>query len=335
VTLLSYYSIYIVLTFFGAYQIIYGDLKVGELQAFVYYIYSASQPLSQLTQLSAVLQSATASSRRLFRILDEPEEKNLPFENKEVFTGRGELDFDDVDFSYVKDKPLMKDLNLHIPAGATVAIVGPTGAGKTTMINLLMRFYDVSKGKIVIDGVDTSTVSRDAVRKEFGMVLQDAWLYEGTIRENIRFGRIEATDEEVYEAARIANVDHYIETLPDGFDTVIDAEASNLSLGQKQLITIARAVISQPKILILDEATSSIDTRMERLIQEAMDKIMVGRTSFVIAHRLSTIRHADLILVMNHGNIVEQGTHDELLKLENGVYASLYNSQFSDFDEME
>jgi len=237
--------------------------------------------------------------------------------------------FDHVDFAYDPKKPLIQDLNFEVKAGQTVAVVGPTGAGKTTLINLLMRFYDVDKGAIRIDGIDTKSMSRSDVRSLFGMVLQDAWLYQGTIADNIRFGKLDATDYEVVDAAKTANVDHFIRTMPDGYEMAINAEGDNVSLGQKQLLTIARAVVSDPKILILDEATSSVDTRLEALIQKAMDRVMEGRTSFVIAHRLSTIRDADLILVMDQGQIIEKGTHESLLA-QGGFYEKLYNSQFAE-----
>lgn len=238
-------------------------------------------------------------------------------------------EFDHVDFAYDPKKPLIQDLNFEVKAGQTVAVVGPTGAGKTTLINLLMRFYDVDKGAIRIDGIDTKSMSRSDVRSLFGMVLQDAWLYQGTIADNIRFGKLDATDYEVVDAAKTANVDHFIRTMPDGYDMAINSEGDNVSLGQKQLLTIARAVVSDPKILILDEATSSVDTRLEALIQKAMDRVMEGRTSFVIAHRLSTIRDADLILVMDQGQIIEKGTHESLLA-QGGFYEKLYNSQFAE-----
>ena len=239
------------------------------------------------------------------------------------------MTFDHVDFAYDPKKPLIQDLNFEVKAGQTVAVVGPTGAGKTTLINLLMRFYDVDKGAIRIDGIDTKSMSRSDVRSLFGMVLQDAWLYQGTIADNIRFGKLDATDYEVVDAAKTANVDHFIRTMPDGYEMAINAEGDNVSLGQKQLLTIARAVVSDPKILILDEATSSVDTRLEALIQKAMDRVMEGRTSFVIAHRLSTIRDADLILVMDQGQIIEKGTHESLLA-QGGFYEKLYNSQFAE-----
>ncbi len=323
------YSVYIVIAIVGAFNIIAGVLTVGNLQAFIQYIWQVSQPVGQITQLSAVLQSASAATKRVFEILDEPEEvrntENIPLPE----TIAGDVSFKNVSFSYTPDKPLIKDLNIEVKSGQTVAIVGPTGAGKTTLINLLMRFYDVDRGSIQIDGIDTKAMDRSDVRSVFGMVLQDAWLYNASILENIRFGKLDATNYEVVDAAKTANVDHFIRTMPDGYDMQINEEGSNISLGQKQLITIARAIISDPKILILDEATSSVDTRLESLIQKAMDKVMEGRTSFVIAHRLSTIRNADLILVMNQGQIIEQGTHDSLLERK-GFYEQLYNSQFSE-----
>lgn len=306
-----------------------GVIVVGQLQAFIQYIWQVSQPLGNITQLSTVLQAASAASRRVFEILDEPEE-SLNEENVPLPTPvQGNVTFDHVAFSYDPKNPLITDLSFEVKAGQTVAVVGPTGAGKTTLINLLMRFYDVDSGAIKIDGVDTKSMDRSEVRSVFGMVLQDAWLYEGTIADNIRFGHLEATDYEVVDAAKTANVDHFIRTMPDGYEMTINAEGNNVSLGQKQLLTIARAVISNPKILILDEATSSVDTRLEALIQKAMDKVMEGRTSFVIAHRLSTIRDADLILVMNHGNIIEKGNHETLLA-QGGFYSKLYQSQFAE-----
>lgn len=326
---LTAYITYIVMAVLGSYYVIGGVIVVGQLQAFIQYIWQISQPLGNITQLSSVLQSASAASTRVFEILDEAEEvlneADIPL--PEVVLG--DVEFDHVSFSYTANKPLIKDLNFSVKAGQTVAIVGPTGAGKTTLINLLMRFYDVDSGAIKIDGIDTKKMKRSDVRSVFGMVLQDAWLYEGTIGENIRFGKLDATDYEIVDAAKTANVDHFIRTMPDGYDMMINAEGNNVSLGQKQLLTIARAVISNPKILILDEATSSVDTRLEALIQKAMDKVMEGRTSFVIAHRLSTIRDADLILVMNQGSIIEKGTHESLLA-EGGFYNKLYQSQFAE-----
>ncbi|MFC4697591.1 ABC transporter ATP-binding protein [Enterococcus aquimarinus] len=326
---LTAYLAYVVIAVVGSFYVIGGVIVLGQLQAFIQYIWQVSQPMGNITQLSGVLQSASASAKRVFEILDELEEIENEVDEAlpEVF--HGEVTFEHVDFAYSPDKPLIKDLNFTVKAGQTVAIVGPTGAGKTTLINLLMRFYDVNAGAIKIDGVDTKKMARSDVRSLFGMVLQDAWLYEGTIADNIRFGKLAATDYEVVDAAKTANVDHFIRTMPEGYEMFINSEGDNISLGQKQLMTIARAVISNPKILILDEATSSVDTRLEALIQKAMDKVMEGRTSFVIAHRLSTIRDADLILVMDKGSIIEQGNHQTLLA-KGGFYADLYNSQFSE-----
>ncbi len=326
---LTAYLTYIVIAVLGSFYVMGGVIVVGQLQAFIQYIWQISQPMGNITQLSALLQSASAASTRVFEILDESEEPinatDIPLPEKI----EGNVTFEHVSFAYTPKKPLIEDLNFSVKAGQTVAVVGPTGAGKTTLINLLMRFYDVNAGAIKIDGIDTKKMSRSDVRSLFGMVLQDAWLYEGTISDNIRFGKLDATDYEVVDAAKTANVDHFIRTMPEGYDMIINAEGDNISLGQKQLMTIARAVISDPKILILDEATSSVDTRLEALIQKAMDKVMEGRTSFVIAHRLSTIRDADLILVMDQGSIIEQGNHETLLA-QGGFYANLYNSQFSE-----
>ncbi|MFK4567592.1 multidrug efflux ABC transporter subunit EfrB [Enterococcus sp. UD-01] len=323
------YGTYIGMAVLGSYYVITGIIVVGQLQAFIQYIWQVSQPMGNITQLSAALQSASAATTRVFEILDEPEEieneQDIPLPE----TVQGSVQFENVGFSYDPEKPLIRNLNFEVQAGQTVAIVGPTGAGKTTLINLLMRFYDVNQGAIKIDGIDTKKMKRSEVRSVFGMVLQDAWLYEGTIADNIRFGKLDATDYEVVDAAKTANVDHFIRTMPDGYEMEINAEGDNVSLGQKQLLTIARAIISDPKILILDEATSSVDTRLEALIQKAMDRVMEGRTSFVIAHRLSTIREADLILVMNQGEIIEKGTHNELLA-QGGFYEKLYNSQFAE-----
>lgn len=328
VTNLVYFGVAVV----GGLFVIQGTLSLGNLQAFTQYIWQINQPLSQITQLSGVLQSAAAAVGRIFEILDEPEEKPDAIRVDLPETVAGDVSFEHVTFGYTKSKPLIKDLNVQVKGGQMVAIVGPTGAGKTTLINLLMRFYDVDSGAIKIDGIDTKTMSRKDVRSQFGMVLQDAWLYSGTIADNIRFGKLDATEYEVVDAAKTANVDHFVRTLPDGYNMVLNQEASNISLGQKQLLTIARAIISDPKILILDEATSSVDTRLEALIQTAMKKVMEGRTSFVIAHRLSTIRDADLILVMDQGEIVEQGNHQELLN-KGGFYEKLYNSQFKQAEE--
>ena len=326
---LTAYSAYIGVAVMGSALIIQGLLTVGNLQACIQYVWQISQPMGQITQLSSVLQSASAATKRVFEILDEPEEVVNEVDVPLPTEIRGDVTFENVSFSYVADKPLIKNFNVEVKSGQTVAIVGPTGAGKTTLINLLMRFYDVTDGAIKIDGIDTKTMKRSDVRSLFGMVLQDAWLYNDTISENIRFGKLDATDYEVVDAAKLANVDHFIRTMPDGYNMLINEEGENVSLGQKQLLTIARAVISDPKILILDEATSSVDTRLEGLIQKAMDKVMEGRTSFVIAHRLSTIREADMILVMDQGQIIEQGTHESLLA-EKGFYEKLYNSQFQE-----
>ncbi|MFD2728829.1 ABC transporter ATP-binding protein [Enterococcus camelliae] len=326
---LTAYLTYIVMAVMGIRYVILGTLLVGQLQAFIQYIWQVSQPLGNITQLSSLLQSASAASKRVFTFLDESEE-SIETETQHFLAPiQGEVIFDNVSFAYTPEKPLIQSFNLHVKPGQTVAIVGPTGAGKTTLINLLMRFYDVTHGAIKIDGIDSRNVSRKEVRSLFGMVLQDAWLYEGTIADNIRFGRLAASDYEVVDAAKAANVDHFIRTMPNGYEMVINAEGENVSLGQKQLLTIARAILANPKILILDEATSSVDTRIEQLIQKAMETMMQGRTSFIIAHRLSTIRSADLILVLNKGQIVEQGTHETLLA-KNGFYSELYNSQFAE-----
>lgn len=323
------YFTYIAMAVMGSFYVISGVIVVGQLQAFIQYIWQVSQPMGNITQLSSVLQSASAAAKRVFEILDEEEEPVNQTDIQLPEQIRGDVTFEHVGFAYDPKKPLIKDLNFEVKAGQTVAIVGPTGAGKTTLINLLMRFYDVNEGAIKIDGIDTKKMERHDVRSLFGMVLQDAWLYEGTIGDNIRFGKLDATDYEVVDAAKTANVDHFIRTMPDGYEMTINSEGDNVSLGQKQLLTIARAVISDPKILILDEATSSVDTRLEALIQKAMDKVMEGRTSFVIAHRLSTIREADLILVMDQGSIIEKGNHETLLAA-GGFYSQLYQSQFSE-----
>ncbi|MGX7025458.1 ABC transporter ATP-binding protein [Vagococcus hydrophili] len=326
---LTAYSAYVGVAVFGSYYIIQGTLLLGNLQAFIQYVWQVSQPMGQITQLSSVIQSASAATKRVFEIMDEPEEvlneSDIPLPEKI----EGHVTFENVSFSYDPEKPLIENLNVEVKSGQTVAVVGPTGAGKTTLINLLMRFYDVTEGAIKIDGIDTKQMNRSDVRSLFGMVLQDAWLYSGTLGDNIRFGKLDATDYEVVDAAKTANVDHFIRTMPDGYNMEINEEGDNVSLGQKQLLTIARAIISDPKILILDEATSSVDTRLESLIQKAMDKVMEGRTSFVIAHRLSTIRDADLILVMDQGHIIEQGNHETLIA-KKGFYEKLYNSQFQE-----
>ena len=318
---------YLLLALLGGLQVIAGRLTVGNMQAFVQYVWQINQPIQNLTQLAGQLQSAKSSLERSFQVLDEADEVTDKTEKLDQDL-TGQVSFRDVDFQYVADKPLIRNFNLEVKPGEMVAIVGPTGAGKTTLINLLMRFYDVTKGAITVDGHDIRHLSRQDYRKQFGMVLQDAWLYEGTIKENLRFGNLQATDEEIVEAAKAANVDHFIRTLPGGYNMEMNQESSNISLGQKQLLTIARALLANPKILILDEATSSVDTRLELLIQKAMKALMQGRTSFVIAHRLSTIQEADKILVLKDGQIIEQGNHESLLAAE-GFYYDLYQSQFS------
>lgn len=331
ISLISYLGIAAIGVIGGIYAIS-GVITVGNLQAFIRYIWQINQPLSQVTQLSSTIQSAFAAIERVSEILNEEEEIPDPENSVKIENPRGDVTFEHVKFGYSDDKPLIKDLSAEIKSGQMVAIVGPTGAGKTTLINLLMRFYDVKGGAIKIDGVDIRDMKREDLRSMFGMVLQDTWLYKGTIYDNIEYGRFGATKEEIIEAAKIANVHHFIKTLPDGYNMILNEEASNISQGEKQLLTIARAIISDPAILILDEATSSVDTRLELLLQNAMRNIMKGRTSFVIAHRLSTIRNADLILVINEGNIIEQGNHEELMK-KGGFYEKLYNSQFGNKEE--
>ena len=313
----------------GAIISIGGGSTVGNLQAFIRYIWQINQPLSQVTQLSSAIQSAFAAVDRVFEFLEEEEQSADKSDSVKLENPKGNVSFEHVRFGYSDDKILIHDLNAEVKAGQMVAIVGPTGAGKTTLINLLMRFYELKGGAIKIDGVDIRDMTREDLRSMFGMVLQDTWLFNGTIENNIKYGRFEATKEEVVEAAKIANVHHFIKTLPDGYNMFLNEEASNISQGEKQLLTIARAIISDPAILILDEATSSVDTRIELMLQKAMQNIMKGRTSFVIAHRLSTIKSADLILVIKDGNIIEQGNHKELMA-KGGFYESLYNSQFAE-----
>ncbi len=318
---------YLIVAVLGGLQVIAGRLTVGNMQAFVQYVWQVSQPIQNITQLAGQMQSAKSSLDRIFEILDETEEvEGGELEILEPLTGQ--VTFKQVDFQYVENKPLIRNFKLEVQPGEMVAIVGPTGAGKTTLINLLMRFYDVTAGAILVDGQDIRQLSRQDYRRQFGMVLQDAWLYEGTIKENLRFGNLDASDEEIIAAAKAANVDHFIRTLPGGYNMEMNQESSNISLGQKQLLTIARALLANPKILILDEATSSVDTRLELLIQKAMKRLMKGRTSFVIAHRLSTIQEADKILVLKDGQIIEQGNHESLLQAK-GFYYNLYQSQFS------
>ncbi|MFD3447157.1 ABC transporter ATP-binding protein [Microbacteriaceae bacterium 4G12] len=322
---------YVAVSILGGWLAVKRTIQVGDILAFVQYVRSFTQPIAQVAQIANVLQSTAAAAERVFEFLDEEEETpeaENPVKLQEV---NGEVTFKNVHFGYNPDKIIINDFSAHIKSGQKVAIVGPTGAGKTTIVKLLMRFYDLNSGAILIDGHDIKDFTREDLRNMFGMVLQDTWLFNGSIMENIRYGRLDATDEEVIQAAKAAYVHNFVKTLPNRYDMELNEEASNVSQGQKQLLTIARALLADPKILILDEATSSIDTRTEVLIQKAMEKLMEGRTSFIIAHRLSTIRDADLILVMKEGDIVEQGNHEELLKA-NGFYASLYNSQFENVD---
>lgn len=318
---------YVAVTILGGYLAIRGAISVGDIQAFIQYVRTFTQPLMQLANISNILQQTAAAAERVFEFLAESEETVETASPVRLETVEGHVEFRDVHFGYSPEKIIINDFSAEAEPGQKIAIVGPTGAGKTTMVKLLMRFYDVNSGQIFIDGHEIREFTRFDLRKLFGMVLQDTWLYNATIMENIRYGRPTATDEEVYAAAKMAHVDHFVHTLPDGYNMVLNEETSNISQGQKQLLTIARAFLADPRILILDEATSSVDTRTEILIQRAMDNLMKNRTSFVIAHRLSTIRNADLILVMNHGDIVEQGTHKELLA-KGGFYAELHNSQF-------
>ena len=324
---------YVAVAVLGGYLAVRGTITVGDIQAFIQYVRSFTQPITQLANISNVLQQTAAAAERVFEFLEEEEEIPEPENSVKLETVHGHVEFKDVHFGYDPDKPVINNFSAEAEAGHKIAIVGPTGAGKTTMVKLLMRFYDVDNGSIHVDGHDIREYTRQDLRKMFGMVLQDTWLYNDTIMENIRYGRPDATDEEVIAAAQMVHVDHFVHTLPDGYDMVLNEETTNISQGQMQLLTIARAFLANPKILILDEATSSVDTRTEVLIQQAMDNLMKGRTSFVIAHRLSTIRDADLILVMDHGDIVEQGSHDELLEKQ-GFYHELYMSQFKKEEEV-
>jgi ATP-binding cassette subfamily B multidrug efflux pump len=322
---------YVAVAILGGALAIQGKVSIGDIQAFIQYVRQFTMPITQIAQASNIFQQTAAAAERVFEFLDEAEEVEDSATPVQLAEVQGHVEFDHVHFGYNPDKIVINDFSANVQPGQRIAIVGPTGAGKTTMVKLLMRFYDVNSGAIRVDGHDIRDFSRHDLRGLFGMVLQDAWLYNGSILENIRYGRLEATDDEVMAAARAAHADHFIRTLPNGYGLVLDEEASNVSQGQKQLLTIARAFLADPKILILDEATSSVDTRTEVLIQQAMDALMHNRTSFIIAHRLSTIRNADLILVMNNGDIVEQGTHLDLLK-RGGFYANLYNSQFENAD---
>ena len=317
---------YVFVAIFGGIKVAAGAVTLGNVQAFLQYVNMFNQPITNLANLTNTIQSTIASAERIFKILDEPEMQDSDVKLAHEDTN-DKIKFEDVNFRYVEDNPLIKDFNLDVPKGTTVAIVGPTGAGKTTIINLLERFYDIDSGSIKLDGIDTREYSRSELRSHISMVLQDSWLFTGTIFDNIKYGNANATDEEVYQAAKEAQADEFIEKLPDGYNTVLNEDASNVSQGQRQLITIARAFLANPEILILDEATSSVDTRTESLIQDAMDRLIQGRTSFVVAHRLSTVQNAEKIIVMNHGQIRETGNHKSLME-QNGFYADLYNSQF-------
>lgn len=309
-----------------------GTITVGNIQSFIQYNKQFTQPINQIAQISSMLQAMIASAERVFEFLEEDEEENTSNENIDITKINGNVEFNHVKFGYDPERTIINDFNCKVHDGQKIAIVGPTGAGKTTMVKLLMRFYDVTDGKIFIDGINIKDFDRGELRKLFGMVLQDTWLFGGTVKDNIKYGKEDATDDDVIRAAKAAHVHHFIKTLPNGYNSILNEESSNVSAGQKQLLTIARVILTDPKILILDEATSSIDTRTEIQIQNAMDNLMKGRTSFIIAHRLSTIKNADLILVMNHGDIVEQGTHEELLA-KGGFYSDLYNSQFEEEEE--
>ena len=320
---------YVAMAILGGWLAINGRLKIGDIQAFIQYVDQFNQPLVQVANIANILQSTAAAAERVFEFLDEPEEAVESNNLVKLSNAKGEVEFNKVVFGYKPDQTVIKGLSAHIKPGQRVAIVGPTGAGKTTLVNLLMRFYEINSGSIKIDGVDIRKMKRSDVRQMFGMVLQDTWLFNGTIRQNLMYGNPKATEEEMIKTAKEAHVDHFVRSLPGGYDMVLGEEAANISQGEKQLLTIARAMLEKAPMLILDEATSSVDTRTEVLIQKAMDKLMQGKTSFVIAHRLSTIRDADLILVVKDGNIIEQGNHETLLK-QNGFYAELYNSQFAE-----
>ncbi|MBC6002853.1 ABC transporter ATP-binding protein [Paeniclostridium sp. NSJ-45] len=324
---------YVLVSILGGYFTIKKTIEVGDILSFIQYVRSFNQPIAQAAQVANIMQSMAAAAERAFEFLDEEEEVQNIDKPVSVENIKGDVSFENVKFGYSEDKIIINDFTTNIKAGQKVAIVGPTGAGKTTIVKLLMRFYDVNDGDILIDGNNIKDFNRSDLRSLFGMVLQDTWLFNGSIMENIRYSKLDASDEEVIEAAKSAHVHHFVKTLPDGYNMQLNEEASNVSQGQKQLLTIARAILADPKILILDEATSSVDTRTEVLIQKAMENLMEGRTSFIIAHRLSTIRDADLILVMKDGDIVEQGSHEELLK-DGGFYASLYNSQFEESEEV-
>ncbi|WP_433944440.1 ABC transporter ATP-binding protein [Paenibacillus sp. SN-8-1] len=325
---------YVLISVIGGIMVTRKAMDIGDIQAFIQYVRQFTMPITQTANIANIIQSTVASAERVFELLDEEEEVPEATRPVELAEVRGDVAFEHVSFGYNDQQMLIEDMNIDVKQGQTIAIVGPTGAGKTTLINLLMRFYEVNEGRITVDGVNITDFKRGNLRNLFGMVLQDTWLFNGTIRDNIAYGRIGATEEEVVAAAKTAHADHFIRTLPDGYDTILNEEASNISQGQKQLLTIARAILADPSILILDEATSSVDTRTEVLIQKAMNELMKNRTSFVIAHRLSTIRDASLILVMNHGKVIEKGTHDELLQ-KGCFYADLYNSQFNNRSTQE
>ena len=324
---------YVVVAILGGFLTIKKTIEVGDIQSFIQYVRSFTQPIQQIAQVANMLQMTAAASERVFEFLEEEEEDQTVEHPVSVENLEGNVSFDHVHFGYNADRIIVNDFSAEVKEGQKIAIVGPTGAGKTTMIKLLMRFYDVNSGAIKIDGHDVRDFNRSELREMFGMVLQDTWLFNGSIWDNIKYGKLDATDEEVIQAAKAAHVHQFVKTLPGGYDMELNEEANNVSQGQKQLLTIARAILADPKILILDEATSSVDTRTEVLIQKAMDNLMKGRTSFVIAHRLSTIRDADMILVMKDGDIVEQGNHEELLA-KGGFYADLYNSQFEKTTEV-
>ncbi|WHY89410.1 ABC transporter ATP-binding protein [Neobacillus cucumis] len=324
---------YVLVSVAGGILVTKRAIEIGDIQAFIQYARQFSQPITQTAMIANVIQSTIASAERVFEILDELEEVPEAVDAKMIASPKGEVIFDHVSFGYNENEPLIEDMNIEVKPGQRVAIVGPTGAGKTTLINLLMRFYEIQNGQILIDGIDIRDLKREHLRSMFGMVLQDTWLFNSTIRDNIGYGKEGAGEDEIITASEAAFADHFIRTLPEGYDTILNEEASNISQGQKQLLTIARAILADPAILILDEATSSVDTRTEVQIQKAMDRLMKGRTSFIIAHRLSTIRDADLILVMNQGTVIEKGNHAELLE-KGGFYAELYNSQFSSGNAM-
>ena len=325
--------IYVGISVIGGFRVATGAMTLGDVQAFIQYSRQFGMPLAQIAGLMNLVQSGVASAERVFELLDAPEEEPDKKDSKSIGRANGEITFENIKFSYTPDKPLIEDFSLRVKPGETVAIVGPTGAGKTTLVNLLMRFYEVQDGRITLDGIDTRELSRDELRKQFGMVLQDTWLFTGSIKENIAFGAFDPSEDVISKAAGAANIDHFIRSLPEGYETKLTDDSAAISNGERQLLTIARAYIADPAILILDEATSSVDTRTEVLVQQAMKRLRAGRTSFVIAHRLSTIRDADVILVMDKGGLVEQGTHQELMT-KRGFYFNLYSSQFSEAGEV-